>query len=79
MKAVKKLERAADVLKQEAEEAGRPCPDVQLWLVSTGGFTRVVLEYVQDRTKIYSSDYDGINGIFQAYGGNYIISIFKKT
>ncbi len=79
MKAVEKLERAAAALKQETEDAEGPLPEVRLWLVSTGGFTGKVLEYVQDRVDIYSSDYDGINSIFQAYGGNYTIPIFKTT
>ncbi|KPA14571.1 hypothetical protein MHK_005223, partial [Candidatus Magnetomorum sp. HK-1] len=46
--------------------------------VSTGGFTDEVLAYVGKRSDIYCSDYDGINNIFRAYGGNYKIPIFKK-
>ncbi|KPA11544.1 hypothetical protein MHK_008221, partial [Candidatus Magnetomorum sp. HK-1] len=46
--------------------------------VSTGGFTDEVLAYVGKRSDIYCSDYDGINNIFCAYGGNYKIPIFKK-
>ena len=42
MAQVQKLERAAEVEKQETAEAGRPIPQIQLWLVSTGGFTQEV-------------------------------------
>ncbi len=76
---VKKLERAAEALKQEAQETGRPLPEVQFWFVSTGGFTGEVLEYVKDRDDMYFSDHDGINSIFRAYGGNYTIPLFKTT
>ncbi len=79
IKQVEKLEHAAQAMKQEAEGAERPIPEIQLWLVSTGGFTGEVLEYVKNRTDIYYSDYDSINRIFQAYGGNYTIPIFKQT
>jgi predicted AAA+ superfamily ATPase len=74
---VHKLEKAVETLKQQIEEAGQPVPQMQLWLVSTGGFTGDVLEYVKDRADIYYSDHEGINGIFRAYGGNYNIPIFK--
>ncbi|RKZ44742.1 MAG: hypothetical protein DRQ41_02030 [Gammaproteobacteria bacterium] len=47
-----------------------------LWLVSTGGFTQEVLTYVNARTDIYASDYEGINSLFKAYGGNYSIPQF---
>ena len=76
---VKKLERAAQALKQEAREAGIPEPETHLWLVSTGGFTGKAREYIKDRTDIYASDYDGINAIFRAYGGNYTIPLFTAS
>ncbi len=79
MKKVKKLEHAAEVLKQEAEESGLSVPGVQMWLVSSGGFTGEVLKYVKDREDIYFSDQDGINGIFRAFGGNYNIPVFKDS
>jgi predicted transcriptional regulator len=75
---VKKLERAAVAFKQEEQDAGRPEPVVQLWLVSTGGFAGTVQEYIKDREDIYFSDYEGINGVFQAFGGGFNIPIFKK-
>ncbi|MCP4750431.1 MAG: hypothetical protein GY866_06035, partial [Proteobacteria bacterium] len=76
---VEKLERAAEALRQEAEEAGLTVPVIQMWLVSTGGFTGEVLEYVKDREDVYYSDHEGINGIFRMYGGNYNIPVFKDT
>jgi hypothetical protein len=76
---VEKLEAAAEALKQESQEAGRSIPEVQFWLVSTGGFTGDVEDYVNVRDDIYFSDYDGINKIFQAYGGNYRIPVFKNS
>jgi len=78
MEKVKKLEYAAEALKQEAAESGLTVPGVQMWLVSSGGFTGEVLQYVKDREDIYHSDHDGINGIFRAFGGNYNIPVFKK-
>ncbi len=74
----KKLENAAAAFRREEEEARHPVPEIQLWLVSAGGFTGGVLKYVQDRTDIFYSDYDGINGIFRAFGGNYNIPVFKE-
>ncbi len=78
MKQVHKLEQAAEVVKQEAAEAERPLPDIQFWLVSTGGFTQEVLTYAHDREDMYVSDYDCINAIFQQYGGNYRIPVFTR-
>ncbi len=75
---VKKLEQAAEAFIQEEREAGRTIPAIRLWLVSTGGFTPDVVQYVAGRDDIYASDYDGINGIFQRYGGNYRIPIFES-
>jgi hypothetical protein len=72
---VKKLEGAAAAFCREEEEAGHPVPEIQLWLVSAGGFTGGV----KDRSDIFYSDYEGINGIFRAFGGNYNIPIFKES
>ncbi|KPA17243.1 ATPase domain protein, prokaryote domain protein [Candidatus Magnetomorum sp. HK-1] len=76
IKQVKKLEKAAEALRQEANESEQSIPEIQMWLVSTGGFTQEVQAYVSDRKDIYFSDLDGINNIFRAYGGNYNIPIF---
>jgi len=73
---VKKLESAAQVLKQMHEEEGTTVPEIHLWLVSTGGFTKEVLTYIDTRADIYASDYEGINSLFKAYGGNYSIPQF---
>jgi predicted transcriptional regulator len=73
---VEKMEKAGQALKQEAEDAKLSIPDTKIWLVSTGGFTQEVIEYVNNRDDIYCSDYEGINSIFQAYGGNYKIPVF---
>jgi ABC-type uncharacterized transport system substrate-binding protein len=78
MAQVEKTEKAVQALKQEAEDAGLSIPEVRIWLVSTGGFTREVIEYVKEREDIYFSDYEGINSIFRAYGGNYKIPVFKE-
>ena len=74
---VEKLEKAGEALKQEAMDAEFSAPGIRMWLVSTGGFTKEVIDYVKDREDIYYSDYEGINDIFQAYGGNYKIPVFK--
>ena len=70
---IKETEKAAilsriktTVDNKEAKDADRSIPEIQMWLVSTGGFTQEVLAYVKDREDIYVSDYDGINGIFRA-------------
>jgi len=63
-------------LKQMHEEEGTTVPEIHLWLVSTGGFTKEVLTYVNARAEIYASDYEGINSLFKAYGGNYSIPQF---
>jgi len=76
---VRKLEQAAGALRQEEEDAGRIAPAIQMWLVSTGGFTQEVTEYVSAREDVYFSDYEGINNIFRAYGGNYNIPVFKES
>jgi len=78
IKQVEKLEKAAEALKQEAIDTELPAPKTQLWLVSTGGFTDEVLAYANKRADIYCSDYEGINSIFAAYGGNYKIPLFKR-
>ncbi|MDM8525629.1 hypothetical protein QUF80_19845 [Desulfococcaceae bacterium HSG8] len=79
MKQVRKLEAAAAAFRSEETESGHTVPEVQLWLVSTGGFTGEVLRYVRDRSDIFFSDYDGINSIFRAYGGNYNIPVFGDS
>ena len=76
---VRKLEQAAEALKQEEEDAGRIAPTIHKWLVSTGGFTQEVTEYASAQEDIYFSDYEGINSIFRAYGGNYNIPVFKES
>jgi len=76
IKQVKKLERAAEVLIQVHKEEGTAIPEIHIWLVSTGGFTKEVLTYVNARADIYASDYEGINSLFKAYGGNYSIPQF---
>jgi predicted transcriptional regulator len=76
---VKKLESAAQVLKQMHEEEGTEVPSIQLWLVSAGGFAAKVLTYLEARTDIYASDYDGINSLFKAFGGNYSIPQFAEN
>ncbi len=76
LKQVEKVESAADALRQEYKEYGNKAPDMQLWLVSTGGFTEDVLDCVSSRDDIYASDYDGINSIFRAFGGSYTIPVF---
>ena len=78
LKQVDKLEQAAAALRQSHEEAGRSVPSIQLWLVSTGGFTDDVITYVNGRDDVYCSDHDNINGLFQRYGGNYRIPVFTK-
>jgi len=75
---VKKLERAADAVVKEAVEMGINTPKIQLWLISTGGFTDSVLAYAGKRVHIYYSDYERITGIFHLYGGNYQIPIFNN-
>ncbi|SLM30807.1 hypothetical protein MTBBW1_2430003 [Desulfamplus magnetovallimortis] len=76
---VKKIEEAAKVLKIQAQEEGVPVPEVIIWLVSTGGFTEEVMEYIKDRQDILHSDHGGIDGIFRYYGGNYSIPIFNES
>ncbi|MCP4349355.1 MAG: hypothetical protein GY795_28075 [Desulfobacterales bacterium] len=76
---VKKLEQAAEALRQEAGDAGLHAPGIQMWLVSTGGFTGEVTAYAKDRADMFLSDYDGINSIFHMYGGNYRIPVFKNS
>lgn len=76
---IKKLEAAQEAFQQERVEAGLPETETQLWLVSTGGFTNEFLSYVQNRADIYFTDYEGINQIFRAYGGNYTIPLFEQN
>jgi predicted DNA-binding protein YlxM (UPF0122 family) len=76
MNQVNKLERAADAAMREASEMSVIQPEIQMWLISTGGFTDNVLKYVNKRSNIYCSNHDHINAIFRFYGGNYDIPIF---
>ncbi len=76
LKQVKKLESAAQALIQTHQEEATKIPEIHLWLVSTGGFTKEALNYVNTRTDVYASDYEGINQIFSAFGGNYSIPQF---
>jgi predicted transcriptional regulator len=76
IKQVKKLESAAQALIKAHEEEGTAVPDIHLWLISTGGFRKEVLTYIDSRADIYASDYDGINRLFKAFGGNYSIPQF---
>ena len=76
MAQLEKLEKAGEALKQEEEDKELSIPEVQMWLVSTGGFTDEIIDYVKNREDIHISDYEGINRIFQAYGGNYKIPVF---
>jgi hypothetical protein len=76
MNQVKKLERAADAAMREAAKMGTTPPEIQMWLISTGGFTDNVLKYVKKRSDMYCSDHDQINAIFRFYGGNYDIPVF---
>ena len=75
---VKKLERAGKALIQEAVESKYSVPEIQMWLVSTGGFTKEALKYAKNREDIYLSDHEEINSIFRFYGGNYKIPLFSS-
>ncbi|MCI5144736.1 MAG: hypothetical protein D3923_04235 [Candidatus Electrothrix sp. AR3] len=75
---MEKLEAAAQVFCQEMEEEGRVAPEIQLWLISVGGFTEEVLAAVASRQDVYISDYQGINSIFKAFGSNYSIPLFDE-
>jgi len=75
---VKKLERAAKAFQMEANDEGRACPQITLWVICTGGFTKAAQKYIANKQNFYMSDHDGINGIFAAYGGNYEIPVFCK-
>ena len=79
MPQVEKMEKAAKALQQEAEDAELSVPKIRMWLVSTGGFTKEVIEYVSSREDIYYSDYEGINSVFREYGGNYKIPVFRDS
>jgi hypothetical protein len=76
MEDIKKLEKAIDAYKEELLQEGAKAPEVTIWLVSTGGFTGEVLEFVQNRADTFASDYDAINRIFRQYGSGYDIPIF---
>lgn len=76
---IQKLEQAANAFRQEESQAGRVEPEIRLWYVSTGGFTAEAETYLKGQADSYYSDYDGINGLFQAYGGGYNLPIFKDV
>ncbi len=44
-----KIIEAAKTLREEALEADRPAPEVRIWLVSAGGFTGEVMEYISEK------------------------------
>ena len=75
---VKKLERAREAYLKQEEGERRILTATHLWYVSTGGFTEEALEYLKDKEDTYFSDYEGINGIFKAYGGGFKIPVFIK-
>ena len=79
MNQVHKLENAARAVVLEAKEAEANSPDIQLWLISTGGFTDEVLNFADNRQDIYYSDVDTINALFRLYGGNYNIPVFNDV
>ncbi len=76
---VEKLEAAAEVFRQQQGEEGLPVPEIRFWLISTGGFTEEVKALVHSREDMCASDYDGINNIFKAFGGNYSIPFFMEN
>jgi len=76
---VKKLERARDAYQMECRELNTDIPDIQLWIISTGGFTEKVLSYAKQNNDIYFSDYDGIDGIFRFFGGAFHIPLFNNV
>ncbi|MDO8685771.1 MAG: hypothetical protein Q7J78_03765 [Clostridiales bacterium] len=78
MDTVKKVEGAFEAFKLQQQNENRPPKQVQLWLVSTGGFTDEVTQYIKEFDHIYYSDYNGINGLFRKYGGGFDIPVFYK-
>ena len=76
---LEKLKAAAEVFRQQQNEEGLPVPEIRFWLISTGGFTQEVLDFIGSREDVYASDYDDINSIFKAFGGNYSIPLFAKN
>ncbi|MCI5140019.1 MAG: hypothetical protein D3922_16790 [Candidatus Electrothrix sp. AR1] len=76
---LEKLEAAAEVFRQQQDEEGLPVPEIRFWLISTGGFTQEVLDFIGNREDMYASDYDDINSIFKAFGGNYSIPLFAEN
>ncbi len=79
IKQVKKLEDAAAAFRGETAESDQQVPGIQLWLVSTGGFTEEALAYIGERGDVHFSDYEGINAIFRAFRGNYNIPLFQNS
>ncbi|RWX52397.1 Restriction endonuclease [Candidatus Electrothrix marina] len=78
IKQVEKLEAAVQVFRQQLEEERLSVPEIQLWLISTGGFTEEVKALARCREDMYVSDYEGVNNIFKAFGGNYSIPLFDE-
>jgi hypothetical protein len=78
MTEIRKLEKAVFAYKKELEQEGAKAPEIIIWLISTGGFTREVRDYVQGQGNIYLSDYDAINHIFRQYGSGYDIPMFNS-
>ncbi len=78
METVKKAEEALEAFRQQQIREGREPSKVQIWLVSVGGFTDEVIEYVKDKDNIYCSDYDAINFLYKKYGGGFDIPLFCK-
>ena len=76
---MEKLESAAQVFRRQLEEEGRSEPEIQLWLISTGGFTNEVRAAVAAREDVYISDYEGINSLFKNFGGNYSLPLFVEN
>jgi len=75
---VKKAEKSMEAFLQQQTNEGRQTEKVQLWLVSTSGFTNEVIEYIKDIDYIYYSDYDSINKLNRQYGGGFDIPLFCK-
>ena len=73
---IEKLTELRSQFNEVYQEHGIEVPEIQSWLVSTGGFTEEVINYVDSQKDMYRSDHDVINNIFKAFGGNYSIPVF---
>ena len=78
MDTVEKAEKALEAFKQQQIREQRQTEMIQLWLVSTGGFTDEVIEYIKEYDHIYYSDYSSINTLYRMYGGGFDIPLFCK-